>query len=141
MNKLESEKKYEEIKALHRAAAHQKEKSIKRDLSLLMSSATPRFLREKLVMSCVVFGAVYLTEELLFRKRIPGIVKFVGAVSATAFAPKIYRTLYANFYQPDEVAPPVSRPATPPPSAVAPAEPISLGNVPPTSPRTFPTDG
>ena len=100
MSKLESEKKYEHIKNLHKANAQEREKKIKRDLALLLSSATPRFLREKLVMSCAVFGSVYLVEELIFRKRVPGIVKFVGAVSATAFAPKMYRALYANFHEP-----------------------------------------
>ena len=107
MNRLESEKKYEEIKGLHKASAREKEKRIKRDLALIMSSATPRFLREKLVTSCIVFGSVYLVEELIFRKRVPGIVKFVGAVSATAFAPKIYRTLYANFYPATQATAPV----------------------------------
>lgn len=113
MSKLESERKYEEVKDLHKASARETEKKIKRDLAQLMSSATPRFLREKLVMSCVVFGSVYLVEELLFRKRVPGIVKFVGAVSATAFAPKMYRALYANFYQSTDVpSPPPSYTST-----------------------------
>lgn len=109
MSKLESERKYEEVKNLHKATAREKEKKIKEDLSRLMSSATPRFLREKLVMSCVVFGSVYLAEELIFKKKVPGIVKFVGAVSATVFAPKIYQAMYANFHQ--ETAPlPETRP-------------------------------
>ena len=133
MNRLESERKYEEIKSLHKASAREKEKRIKRDLSLIMSSATPRFLREKLVMSCAVFGSVYLVEELIFRKRVPGIVKFVGAVSVTAFAPKIYRTLYANFYQTSKATSPVQTypSAEVPGSTPAPTEPI----VPQTSPK------
>ena len=108
MSKLESEKKYEEVKNRHKESAREKEKKIKRDLAQLMSSATPRFLREKLVMSCVVFGSVYLVEELLFRKKVPGIVKFVGAVSATAFAPKMYRALYASFYKPADTSLPAT---------------------------------
>ena len=135
MNKLESEQKYEEIKNLHQASARAKEKKIKRDLTRLMSSATPRFLREKLVMSCVVFGSVYLLEELVFRKRVPAIVKFVGAVSATAFAPKMYRTLYANFSPETDVVttPAASHPGTDP--LVAASE---VSTAPP--PRTFPRD-
>ena len=105
MSKLESEKKYEEVKNWHKATARAKEKKIKQDLSRLMSSATPRFLREKLVMGCVVFGSVYLAEELLFGKKVPGIVKFVGAVSATAFAPKLYRAWYATLHQPADAPP------------------------------------
>lgn len=62
-----------------------------------MSDATPRYLREKLVTSCIIFGAAYLVEEIIFKKRVPGIVKFAGAVSAAAFAPKLYRSLYHNF--------------------------------------------
>lgn len=100
MSKLHSQEEYEEIKNQHKAIAREKEKKIKRDLTRLMSDATPRYLREKLVTSCIVFGAVYLLEEIIFKKRVPGIVKFAGAVSAVAFAPKIYRSLYPNFAAP-----------------------------------------
>ena len=96
MSNLHSQEEYEAIKNQHKALAREKEKKIKRDLARLMSEATPRFLREKLVMGCMVFGSVYLIEELLFRKKVPGIVKFAGAVSATVFAPKIYDRLYAD---------------------------------------------
>ncbi len=97
MSKLHSQEEYETIKSQHRAIAREKEKKIKRDLTRLVSDATPRYLREKLVTSCIVFGSVYLLEEIIFKKRVPGIVKFAGAVSATAFAPKIYRALYHKF--------------------------------------------
>ena len=97
MSNLHSEEEYEAIKDQHKALAREKEIKIKQDLARLMSDATPRFIREKLVMSCLVFGSVYLIEELLVRKKVPGIVKFAVAVSATAFAPKIYRALYRNF--------------------------------------------
>ncbi len=100
MSKLHSQEEYEAIKSQHQAIAREKEKKIKRDLTRLLSDATPRYLREKLVTSCIVFGSVYLVEEIIFKKRVPGIVKFAGAVSATAFAPKIYRTLYRNFAAP-----------------------------------------
>ena len=100
MSKLHSQEEYEAIKGQHQAIAREKEKKIKRDLTRLLSDATPRYLREKLVTSCIVFGSVYLVEEIIFKKRVPGIVKFAGAVSATAFAPKIYRTLYRNFAAP-----------------------------------------
>jgi hypothetical protein len=109
MSELRSKEEYESIKAQHRAIAREKEKKIKRDLSRLLSDATPRYLREKLVTSCIIFGSVYLVEEILFKKRVPGIVKFAGAVSAAAFAPKLYRLLYRNF-----AAPP---PAVYPPSS------------------------
>lgn len=100
MSKLHSEEEYEAIKSQHKAIAREKEKKIKRDLTRLVSDATPRYLREKLVTACIVFGSVYLVEEIIFKKRVPGIVKFAGAVSATAFAPKIYRALYRNFGSP-----------------------------------------
>ena len=110
MSELHSEEEYQAIKSQHKAIAREKEKKIKRDLTRLMSDATPRYLREKLVTSCIVFGSVYLLEEIIFKKRIPGIVKFAGAVSATAFAPKIYRALYRNFTAP--APPPAVYPAT-----------------------------
>ncbi len=97
MTNLHSKKEYEAIKNQHKALAREKEIKIKQDLARLVSDATPRFIREKLVMSCLIFGSVYLVEELLVRKKVPGIVKFAVAVSATAFAPKIYRALYSNF--------------------------------------------
>ena len=100
MSKLQSQEEYEAIKNQHRAIAREKEKKIKRDLTRLVSDATPRYLRERLVTSCIVFGSVYLLEEIIFKKRVPGIVKFAGAVSVTAFAPKIYRALYHNFAAP-----------------------------------------
>lgn len=100
MSQLQSKEEYEAIKNEHRAIAREKEAKIKRDLSRLMSEATPRYVREKLATSCIVFGVTYLIEELAFRKRVPGIVKFAGAVATTAFAPKIYRLLYRNYYTP-----------------------------------------
>ena len=122
MSKLHSQEEYEAIKSQHKAIAREKEKKIKRDLTRLLSDATPRYLREKLVTGCIVFGSVYLLEEIIFRKRVPGIVKFVGAVSATAFAPKIYRALYHNFAAPSPhlaTYPPSSNGSAPvPPSSV-----------------------
>lgn len=114
MSNLHSNKEYETIKNQHKALAREKEVKIKQDLARLMSDATPRFLREKLVMSCLVFGSVYLAEELLVRKKVPGIVKFAVAISATAFAPKMYRALYRNFQNSD-----IPLPANTPPNDAA----------------------
>ena len=113
MSNLHSKKEYEAIKNQHKALAREKEVKIKQDLARLLSDATPRFIREKLVMSCLVFGSVYLAEELLVRKKVPGIVKFAVAVSATAFAPKIYRALYRKFQHPDSHLPPNTSPNEP----------------------------
>lgn len=104
MSHLHSKEEYEAIKNEHKTIAREKEAKIKRDLSRLLSEATPRYVREKLVTSCIIFGSTYLIEELILRKRVPGIVKFTGAVAVTAFAPKIYRVLYHNYYQPPETA-------------------------------------
>lgn len=100
MTQLHSKEEYEAIKQQHRAIAREKESKIKRDLSRVLSDATPRYVREKLATSCIIFGATYLAEELIFRQRVPGIVKFAGAIATTTFAPKIYRMLYRNYYQP-----------------------------------------
>ena len=85
MSHLHSKEEYEAIKNQHKTIAREKEAKIKRDLSRLLSEATPRYVREKLVTSCIIFGSTYLIEELIFRKRVPGIVKFTGAVAVTAF--------------------------------------------------------
>ena len=108
MSQLQSKEEYEAIKNEHKAIAREKEAKIKRDLSRLLSDATPRYVREKLATSCIIFGVTYLIEELAFRKRVPGIVKFAGAVATTAFAPKIYRLLYRNYYMPAPVEVPLS---------------------------------
>ncbi len=124
MSTLHSKQEYESIKEQHKAIAREKEAKIKQDLSRLLSDATPRFVREKIVTSCIIFGSTYLVSELLFRKRIPGIVKFAGAVSATAFAPKIYRILYRRFDAPT-LFPPAAPRAAEPYAPVAPEGPLA----------------
>ena len=108
MSNLHSKEEYEAIKNQHKTIAREKEAKIKRDLSRLLSDATPRYVREKLATSCIIFGVTYLVEELAFRKRVPGIVKFAGAVAMTTFAPKIYRLLYRNYYAPTPASTPLN---------------------------------
>ena len=125
MSNLHSKQEYEAIKEQHKAIAREKEAKIKQDLSRLLSDATPRFVREKVVTGCIIFGTTYLVGELLFRRRVPGIVKFAGAVSATAFAPKIYRMLYRQFDSPTLFPPAASRRATEAYAPVPPNAPLT----------------
>lgn len=97
MSKHPSQEEYEKAKAKHKAVAREKEKMISEDLYALKRTILPKHLKRKVVTGCVVFTAAYLTEELIFRKKVPGIIKFAGAVAATMMAPKLYTIIQDNF--------------------------------------------
>lgn len=97
MSKHPSQEEYEKAKAKHKAVAREKEKMISEDLYALKRTILPKHLKRKVVTGCVVFTATYLTEELIFRKKVPGIIKFAGAVAATMMAPRLYTIIQDNF--------------------------------------------
>lgn len=97
MSKHPSQEEYEKAKAKHKAIAREKEKMISEDLYAVKRALIPRHLKKKILTGCAVFTVVYLTEELVFRKKLPGIIKFAGAVAATTMAPKLYTLIQDNF--------------------------------------------
>lgn len=97
MSKHSSQEEYEKVKARLKAEASEKEKLIQQDLTALRREYMPRHLKKKFMTGCAIFGLTYLTEELIFRKKLPGILKFTGALAATAMAPKIYSFIQENF--------------------------------------------
>lgn len=97
MSKHPSQEKYEKAKARHKQRAQEIEKRIQEDLYALRKEFIPKHLKKKLLTGFAVFAAVYLTEELVFRKKVPGIVKFTGALAATFMAPKLYSFLQENY--------------------------------------------
>lgn len=97
MSKHPSQEEYQKAKAKHKAIAREKEKMISEDLYVLRRTFLPRHLKKKILTGCAVFAVTYLAEELVFRKKIPGIIKFTGAVAATVMAPKIYNLMQDSF--------------------------------------------
>lgn len=104
MSKNSSLEAYEKAKAKHKAIALEKEKMIQQDLYAIRRKFVPRNLKKKFLTGCGIFGIVYLTEELLFRKKVPGILKFIGAVAATAMTPKIFPLIQGNFLIVEDVS-------------------------------------
>lgn len=99
-SELPSQEEYEKVKNTHKEAVRALEKRIQTDVVAVAKDFAPRYLREKFVISCAIFGGTYLLEEMIFRKSVPGIVKFVGALSTTVLSPKIYRFAYRNYFTP-----------------------------------------
>lgn len=97
MSKLSSQEKYEKAKAKQKVIALEKEKMIQQDLDTIRREYIPKQIKKKLITGCGIFGAVYLAEELIFKKKIPGVVKFMGALAATAMTPKIFSLIQENF--------------------------------------------
>lgn len=97
MSKHSSQEEYEKVKARLKAMASEKEKRIQQDLTAVRKKYMPKHLKRKIMTGCAVFGVTYLTEQLIFRKKLPGILKFTGALAATAMAPKIYSFIQDNF--------------------------------------------
>lgn len=97
MSKHSSEEEYEKAKAKHKAIALEKEKMIQQDLNAIRRKYIPKHLKRKLITGCAVFGIVYLAEEFIFGKKVPGIVKFMGALAATAMAPKLYSFIQDHY--------------------------------------------
>lgn len=114
MSKRSSLEEYEKTKAKHKAIALEKEKMIQQDLYAIRRKIMPKHLKKKFLTGCAIFGVVYLTEELLLRKKVPGIVKFIGAVAATALTPKIFPLMQGNFLVVEEVSA-IGEFSTPPP--------------------------
>ena len=112
-DKLHSQEEYERIKNTHKEAVRVLEKKIQTDVVAVAKDFAPRYLREKFVMGCAIFGTTYLLEEMIFRKSVPGIVKFVGALSTTVLSPTLYRFAYQNYFTP----PAPSEPTLAPPNA------------------------
>lgn len=104
MSKNSTLEAYEKAKAKHKAIALEKEKMIQQDLSAIRRKMVPRHLKKKFLTGCAIFGVVYLAEELLLRKKVPGIVKFLGAVAATAMTPKVFPLIQGNFLVVEDVA-------------------------------------
>nr|WKN36396.1 hypothetical protein K4G66_28965 [Tunicatimonas sp. TK19036] len=99
MSKLPSQEEYERIKNEYKARAKEKEKLLSSDLVAVRNDLLPKYLKGKFLTGCAIFATTYMAEELIFRKKVPGLVKFVGAVSATVAAPKLYRLLYENYFE------------------------------------------
>lgn len=102
MSKHPSQEKYEKAKARHKQRAQEIEKRIQEDLYALRREFIPKYLKRKLLTGFAVFATVYLAEELVFRKKVPGIFKFTGALAATFMAPKMYSFLQENYLVADE---------------------------------------
>jgi hypothetical protein len=99
MSQLPSQEEYERVKNHYQNLAKEKEKELGSDLVALRNDLVPKYLKGKFLMGCAIFGTTYMIEELIFRKRVPGLVKFVGALSATVAAPRLYRMLYQNYFE------------------------------------------
>ncbi|WKN43646.1 hypothetical protein [Tunicatimonas pelagia] len=106
MSQLPSQEEYERVKKEYQQQARDLEKKLGSDLVDLRNDLVPKYLKGKFLTACAIFGATYMVEELIFRKKVPGLVKFVGALSATVVAPKVYRMVYQNYFEvpPDSVS-------------------------------------
>lgn len=99
MSKLPSQKEYNRIKNHYQSLARDQEKKLGSDLVALRNDLVPKYLKGKFLTGCAIFGTTYMLEEIAFRKKVPGIVKFVGALATTVVAPKIYRMVYQNYFE------------------------------------------
>ncbi|MEQ9438583.1 MAG: hypothetical protein RIG62_06025 [Cyclobacteriaceae bacterium] len=99
MSQLPSQEEYERVKNEYKTLARDKEKLLSSDLVAVRNDLLPKYLKGKFLTGCAVFASSYMLQELVFRKKVPGLVKFVGALSATVAAPKIYRVLYENYFE------------------------------------------
>ncbi len=97
MSKHSSQEEYERVRARLKAKASAKEKLIQQDLTAVRKEYMPRYIKRKVITGCAIFGVTYLIEELIFRKKLPGIVKFTGALAAVVAAPKVYTFIQDNF--------------------------------------------
>ena len=108
MSQLPSEEEYNRVKEQYEQKARELEKKLGSNLVDLRNDLLPKYLKGKLLTACAVFGATYMGEELMFRDKVPGIVKFAGALSATVVAPKVYRKVFQRYFemQPEPITPP-----------------------------------
>jgi hypothetical protein len=105
MSKSKSEEKYESLKAYYREQAAVKEKELHMDLLAVRHEYVPHHLKRKFLTGLGVFGTVYLVEKLIFGKKLPRIVRFTTSLSATVFAPRLYRLLEEKFLALGELEP------------------------------------
>lgn len=105
MSKSKSEAKYESLKAYYRAQAAAKEKELHMDLLAVRHEYVPHHLKRKFLTGLGIFGTVYLVEKLIFGKKLPRIIRFTTSLSATVFAPRIYRLLEAKLLALGEMEP------------------------------------
>lgn len=94
MSKSRSQKRYEELKAYYKAEAKKTEKQLHMDMIAVRHEYVPHHLKSKFLTGCAIFGSVYLTEKMIFGKRLPRIIRFTTALSAIIWAPKVYQKLH-----------------------------------------------
>lgn len=113
MSQLPSQEEYQQVKKEYQLKARDLEKKLGSDLVALRNDLVPKYLKGKFLTACAVFGSTYMVQELVFRKKVPGLVKFVGALSATVVAPKVYRMIYQNYFEvpPDSLSYPSPSPS------------------------------
>jgi len=99
MSQLPSQEEYLQVKKEYQLQARALEKKLGSDLVALRNELIPKYFKGKFITACVIFGTTYMVEELIFRKKVPGLVKFVGALSSTVVAPKVYRMVYQNYFE------------------------------------------
>ena len=97
MSKSRSEKRYSELKAFYKDKASDKEKELHMDLMAVRHEYVPHHLKRKFLTGLGIFGTVYLVEKLAFGKKLPRIIRFTTSLSATIFAPRVYRMLEDKF--------------------------------------------
>lgn len=105
MSKSRSEEKYESLKAYYKAQAAAKEKELHMDLLAVRHEYVPHHLKRKFLTGLGIFGMVYLAEKLIFGKKLPRIVRFTTSLSATVFAPRLYRLLEDKLLDLGEIEP------------------------------------
>ncbi len=105
MSKSKSKQNYEELKAYYKLQAKEKEKQLHMDLTAVRHEYIPHHLKSKFLTGCALFGSVYLTEKLIFGKRLPRIVRFTTSLAGIVLVPKIYQKLHDKFTGIGEIEP------------------------------------
>jgi len=93
MSKSRADKKFDQLKAYYRAQASDKAKELHIDLVEVRHEYVPHNLKNKFMTGLALYGTVYLSEKLIFGKRLPRIVRFTTSLAATVMTPKVYRLL------------------------------------------------
>jgi len=105
MSKSRSEQKYESLKEYYKEQAAVKEKELHMDLLAVRHEYVPHHLKRKFLTGLGIFGTVYLVEKLIFGKKLPRIIRFTTSLSATVFAPRVYRLLEEKLLAMGELEP------------------------------------
>ena len=103
--KSKSDKKYEEIKAYYKTKAKAKEQDMHMDLMAVRHEYVPHHLKYKFLTGLALFGSVYLTEKLIFGKKLPRIIRFTTSLAAVVAAPKVYDLVGKKVFNSDGEAP------------------------------------